>query len=80
MAKLIELYPEAQLLRDMEREEGGDEDVANLMEISYEEGLRIMCAPRPADEPEETDFIDAGEADKKAEEKFIGNWIAKEMR
>jgi hypothetical protein len=76
MAKLMELYPEAPLLRDMERE-GGDEDVANLMELPYEEGLRIMCAPRPADEPSESDFVDE---DAAAEEKFVGNWIAKEMK
>jgi hypothetical protein len=47
-----------------------------MRELTREETLEILCAPEPIDEPEESDFVDIDESE---EEKFIQNWIEKEL-
>jgi hypothetical protein len=47
-----------------------------IKEISKEEMLEILCAPGRTDEPEESDFV---ETDELEEEKFVQNWIEKEL-
>jgi hypothetical protein len=44
--------------------------------LTREEILDILCAPVPADEPEESDFV---ESDEIEEEKFVEDWITREM-
>jgi hypothetical protein len=38
--------------------------------------LEILCAPEAIDEPEESDFDEYDDAE---EEKFVENWIEREM-
>jgi hypothetical protein len=47
-----------------------------MQELTREEMLEILCAPGSTDEPEESDFE---ETDELEEEKFVKNWIAKEL-
>ena len=47
-----------------------------MRELTREEMLEILCAPEITDEPEESDFVDIDEIE---EEKFIQNWIEKEL-
>ena len=48
----------------------------DITKLTREEILDILCAPVPADEPEESDFI---ESDETAEVKFVEEWITREM-
>ena len=47
-----------------------------MRELTQKEILEILCAPEITDEPEESDFVDIDEIE---EEKFIQNWIEKEL-
>jgi hypothetical protein len=47
-----------------------------MRELTREEMLEILCAPEAADEPEESDFVDI---DEREEEKFVTDWIEKEL-
>ncbi|MDR1510941.1 MAG: hypothetical protein LBS53_15055 [Synergistaceae bacterium] len=47
-----------------------------MRELTREEMLEILCAPDSIDEPEESDFVDIDELE---EEKFVQNWIEKEL-
>jgi hypothetical protein len=47
-----------------------------MRKLTLEETLEIMCAPEITDEPEESDFV---ETDELEEEKFVENWIDKEI-
>ncbi|MDR2780592.1 MAG: hypothetical protein LBB28_05660 [Synergistaceae bacterium] len=47
-----------------------------MRELTLGEILEIVCAPEPIDEPEESDFV---ETDELEEEKFVQNWIEREM-
>jgi hypothetical protein len=51
----------------------------DMEKLTHEEILEIMCAPAPADEPEESDFVADSETEEKANEAFIKNWIAREL-
>jgi hypothetical protein len=44
--------------------------------MTREEILEMLCAPGETDEPEESDFVDIDEME---EERFVENWIDKEM-
>ncbi|MDR0616350.1 MAG: hypothetical protein LBG29_06030 [Synergistaceae bacterium] len=48
----------------------------DITKLTREEMLEILCAPVPADEPEESDFV---ESDELEEEKFVQNWIEREL-
>jgi hypothetical protein len=47
-----------------------------MRELTREEMLEIMCAPGTTDEPEGSDFEETGELE---EEKFVENWIEREL-
>jgi hypothetical protein len=47
-----------------------------MRKLTREEMLEILCAPGTTDEPEESDFV---ETDELEEEKFVRNWIEREM-
>jgi hypothetical protein len=47
-----------------------------MRELTNEEILEMLCAPGITDEPEESDFVDIDEPE---EEKFVQNWIEKEL-
>jgi hypothetical protein len=47
-----------------------------MRELTREETLEIMCAPKITDEPEESDFE---ETDELEEDNFVKNWITREM-
>jgi hypothetical protein len=47
-----------------------------MRELTREEMLEIMCAPGITDEPGESDFV---ETDELEEEKFVNNWIEREL-
>jgi hypothetical protein len=47
-----------------------------MRELTREEILEILCASEPIDEPEELDF---DEYDDVEEEKFVENWIEREV-
>jgi hypothetical protein len=47
-----------------------------MREVTREEMLEIMCAPGITDAPEESDFV---ESDELEEEKFVKNWIEREL-
>jgi hypothetical protein len=47
-----------------------------MRELTREEMLEILCAPEAIDEPEESDFDKYDDAE---EEKFVENWIEREM-
>ena len=51
----------------------------DITKLTREETLDILCAPVPADEPEESDFIGESDPDEKAEETFVENWIEREL-
>jgi hypothetical protein len=48
-----------------------------MRELTREETLEVMCAPEITDEPEGPDFE---ETDGLEEEKFVNNWIEREMK
>ena len=50
------------------------------MERSLKEILEIMCAPKPTDEPQESDFIHKNAEDERVDEFFIKSWLAKEAK
>jgi hypothetical protein len=50
-----------------------------LTQEAQKKMLEILCAPEITDEPEESDFVESGELDEKAEELFVKNWIEREM-
>ena len=50
-----------------------------MRELTREEMLKILCAPADTDEPEESDFIGESDPDEKAEERFVENWIEREL-
>jgi hypothetical protein len=54
----------------------GGEEMRDIKKLTKEEILEILCAPEITDEPEESDFV---ETDETEEEKFVKNWIEKEM-
>ena len=47
-----------------------------MRELTREETLEILCAPEPIDEPEGSDFE---EIDELEEEKFVTDWIEREL-
>ena len=47
-----------------------------MRELTREEVLEILCAPGITDEPEGSDFE---ETDELEEEKFVNDWIEKEL-
>jgi hypothetical protein len=49
----------------------------DIKKLTREEMLEIMCAPGTTDVPEESDFV---ESDETAEEIFVEDWIAREMK
>jgi hypothetical protein len=48
-----------------------------MRKLTREEILEMLCSPETADEPEESDFVETGELE---EEKFVQNWIEREMK
>ena len=50
-----------------------------MRELTQAEMLEILCAPATTDEPEESDFIEESESDEKADERFVENWIEREL-
>ncbi|MDR0764300.1 MAG: hypothetical protein LBE65_01750 [Synergistaceae bacterium] len=48
----------------------------DIKKLTREEMLEMLCAPETTDEPEESDFV---EADESEEERFVENWIEKEL-
>ena len=48
----------------------------DITKLTREEMLEILCAPTITDEPEESDFVDIDEME---DEKFVQNWIEKEL-
>jgi hypothetical protein len=55
----------------------GGEEMRDIGKLTREEMLEIMCAPGITDGPEESDFEGGDELE---EEKFVNNWIAREMK
>jgi hypothetical protein len=49
-----------------------------MRELTNEEMLEILCAPKSIDEPEEMDFYDE-DYDEAEEEMFVEDWIEEEM-
>jgi hypothetical protein len=47
-----------------------------MRELTREETLEILCASGITDEPEESDFV---QSDELEEEKFVQNWLKKEL-
>lgn len=50
------------------------------MERSLKEILEVLCAPKPTDEPQESDFISRSAEEEQADEFFIKSWLAKEAK
>jgi hypothetical protein len=54
----------------------GGEDMRDIKKMTREEILEMLCAPGKTDEPEKSDFV---ESDEIEEEKFVTDWLEKEM-